>query len=179
MLKFDDLDDVGADDAALHELLTGGQPSEDSYLQDPDPEYGKPRLEDRIFPDPDPAPRTAASGKRVTQTIRKDIRGKVAMLLTVAGATWSSRDATCGNALIESIPDSEQDERIGVATALTDLICDSPDVVKWFTTSGRYMKWLTLAMAVQPVLTTVFHHHVTHAITDDESTPDWSGYGAG
>lgn len=177
MLKFHALEDVGADDAELRALLDG-EPSIPDFTPDPDPDYGKPTLEDRVFPEPSTKTTPAASGKRVTQTVRKDVRGKLAMLLTVAGSTLATRDQHCGNALVAAIPDAD-DDTPGIATALADLICDSPDLVKWFTTSGKYMKWLTLAMAVQPVLTTVFHHHITHVITDDDTPPDWSGYGTG
>lgn len=168
------------DDAdKIQRFINGGtynDPDDVEFEQDPEPGYEKPSFEDRVIPD---FTTTTVASKRVTQAIRKDVKGKVAMFLTVAGATWAGRDPVCGQTLVQAIPDQEDEDGVsaGIATALTDIICDSPDVVKWFTSSGKYMKWLTLAMAVQPVLTTAFHHHVTHAISNEPQEPeDWSGY---
>lgn len=150
-----------------------------TFAEDPDPWADEPKqnLADKVFPD-DPF----KAAKKVTQAVRKDVKGKVAMFLTIAGATWAGRDQHCGTALLEAVPDQADEEggtSAGIATALTDIICDSPDVVKWFTSSGKYMKWLTLAMAVQPVVQTAFHHHITHAITDEPVEQGWSQYTVG
>lgn len=173
-LKFgEELEDVGHDDAELQALLAPTQQEE--IQRDPEPVYEEPvGFEDRLFPD-EPRPRP----KPVTKALQKDIKGKVAMLLMVPGSMWAGRDEHCGGAFLDAIPDdvdAEGDATPGIASALTDIICDSPDMVKWFTTSGKYMKWFTLAMAVQPVLATAFHHHVTHAIQDTPQEQDFSQY---
>lgn len=161
--------------------------NDEGQTSDPEPGYmdAKTPMEDRIFPD---EPVKSAPPKRVNLSTRKDIRGKVAMLLTVPGSMWAGRDPHCGGAFLEAIPDQvgevindqgelEEATSPGIATALTDIICESPDVVNWFTSSGKYMKWLTLAMAVQPVLATAFQHHVTHSLASTEETSDdWSRY---
>lgn len=181
-----DVKDVTADEDALESLLKGSEtpaPTWDGIQaaalgEDPYRDYEKPGIEEVVFPDdPKPLP------KKVAAATRKDIRGKVAMLLTGAALPLRQRDPVCVGALIEAIPDQtdeDGDTQVGIASALTDLICDSPDMVKWFTASGKYMKWFTLMMTVQPVLTVAFHHHVTHAIGDEDTvadTPDWSQYG--
>lgn len=144
------------------------------YAADPDPGYGY-SLADRIIPDT-----PAMSPPKITQAVRKDIRAKVAMLLGIVAAGWEARDPHCGGALGMSIPDQENDDETtspGIATALTDIFCDSPDIVNWFTTSGKYMKWLTLAMTLQSFVSTVIAHHITHRLRDEGTPePDWSVY---
>lgn len=182
MLRIQELDDVTDSADGLSDLLESATPEAaeegQDYAPDPEPHFGT-SFEDRVFGD-----KTAdkPDGRRVTVATRKDIRGKVTMLLAIAGVTWSARDPQCGGALLACAPDRETPDgvAVGIATAITDLICDSPDLVKFFTSSGRYMKWLTLAMSVQPVLQMVFGHHVSHTVADDvESEQDWSQYGAG
>lgn len=154
---------------------------EETMPQDPEPGWDKPSLADRFMS----SERPSASGtppKKVTVAVRKDIKAKTAMLLTVFGGAWSARDPYCGPALVKAIPDQMTDEGVapGVASALTDIFCDSPDIVHWFTSGGSYLKWFTLAMALQPVLTTAAAHHVTHRLggndEDPGAAPDWSQY---
>lgn len=145
--------------------------------EDPDPGYGRESIADRLFPDDD-----FDKPVRVTQALKKDVRGKLAMLLGITGAAWSNRDQICGGMLLQSIPDRVDDESgeqvPGLATAIADIVCDSPDMVKWFTTSGKYMKWITLALAAQPVLTVIAGHHVMHTITEEpQDERDYSGFG--
>ncbi|HJP74917.1 MAG TPA: hypothetical protein VJ914_11645, partial [Pseudonocardiaceae bacterium] len=124
--------------------------------------------------------------KRVTQAVQKDIRGKVAMLLSVGGAAWAARDPYCGGGLLDTIPDRPVydedgptgDTSPGLATALTDIFIESPEIVNWFTTSGKYMKWLTLATVLQPLLVKLWAHHISHSVKDEQAPPDWSMYAA-
>lgn len=149
------------------------------FAADPDPDYGRSSIADKVFPDHPLPP------KKITQAVQRDIRGKVAMLLTVAGAGWKARDPYCGGEFLGSIPDhvlvddeGNTEFAPGLASALTDIFIDSPDIVSWFTTSGKYMKYLTLAMVVQPLLTKLWAHHIAHSVQDDgEQAPqDWSMY---
>lgn len=188
-LKFGDELDT---DGWLESELNGTAPVS------PDPPLpGSPGFSD-LTPDPEPdfGPRpTGAAGDKVTaglfdapkrgvtKAIRSDVKGKVAFLLMMGGTTLAARDAHCGNALLASIPDQELPDGTtsGLAAAITDLVVDSPDLVRWFTSSGKFSKWLTLATVVQPIAVTAFQHHVTHAIggEDPGQQPDWSAYGAG
>jgi hypothetical protein len=182
--KIEGLDDVTADDAALSDLLTapvGAEVGQDGELgelgelaADPDPGYAPPALEDRIFGDPD------RPARRVSQTVRKDIRGKIAMLLVMVGGGLAARDPHCGGAVLDAIADHDTPEgpQDGIATALADLVCDSPDMVKWFTSSGRYLKWFNLALAIQPVVQMGFAHHVSHSVSDEDQGDDWGRYAA-
>lgn len=176
MLSFTAVDDVTDDPSQMDALLNDGTDQGISFEPDPDPGYDQVPLEDRFFPDPSIAGKHA--GPRVTATVRKDIRGKVGLFLSLLGTAWATRDEPCGTILVESIPDRETPDGTvpGIASALADIFCDSPELVRWFTAGGGYMKWLNLAVAVQPVLTTLFHHHITHTISDDGDDPDYSRY---
>ena len=110
-------------------------------------------------PDPEPA-KAPGRGKasrgrapKVTDAVRKDIRGKTALGLSMLATAFAVRDPVCGPVALEIVPD--------VADALADIFCDSPDVVAFFTASaGGYMKWIKLAVAVQPLATVAWQHHV-------------------
>ena len=85
------------------------------------------------------------------------------------------RDPWCGTAFVHQRP--------AIAEALTDIVCDSADLVEWFTgPAGGFMKYLTLAAALQPVAVTIYGHHVAHTIgigTEAEQKPqDMSRYAA-
>lgn len=182
------LDDVSTDEEALADFLDlarsraatddEGPLFSDADLRgvsfdaDPDPGFGKPGIEDKIIPDSafDPP-----KGRAVSARIQKDVRAKTAFMLTAVGGVWQSRDRHCGGVFMDSVPE--------VSEALADIFCDSPDIVKWFTASGKYMKYMTLVMALQPVVTTIAAHHVFHSIDEQNDEPgaaaDWSQYRAG
>lgn len=111
---------------------------------------------------------------RVTATIRKDINAKISLGLELPGRIWQARDPWCGGAFIHQRP--------AIADALTDIVCDSADLVDWFTgPAGGFMKYLKLAAALQPVAVVVYGHHVTHTIGEKQGQreqPDMSRYAA-
>lgn len=179
LLFADQIDDVSEDPAEIAELLDsladfdGGLRDDiaaGSFLEDPDPGYDKPSVAERVI-----GSKGSKTGgaRKPSAAVRKDIRAKVAIFLSMGGTVWESRDAHCGGALLSSVPETSD--------ALTDIFCDSPDIVNWFTASGKYMKWLNLAAALQPVAATMFSHHVSHSLRDEEpgAEPDWSQYRAG
>ena len=98
------------------------------------------------------------------------------MLLLPAGAVWQTRDPECGSSFVNNTPD--------IADAMTDIIVDSPDLVRWFTgTGGSFMKYFKLLMALQPVAMTVVQHHVMHKKSEEinqdapvDANSDWTGY---
>ncbi len=106
------------------------------------------------------------------------------MLLMVIGGTWASRDPYCGQALVDAIPDRgwpADDDAVseGLASSLTELVCGSPELVRWFSAGGRYLKWMSVAMAVQPVVQAMVAHHITHSADADAPAGDqqWAQYG--
>lgn len=162
------LDDVSADDDELSALLGDANEDDPSYEADPEPGWDEPqptKLGEKITAK---IRTTAARPVRVTAAVRKDVRGKTAMLLMLGARTWAARDEICGSAALEAVPD--------VSAALADILCDSPDIVRWFSAGTGYMKWLNLAMALQPVGEAVWSHHIAHSIDDAGREQDWSAY---
>jgi hypothetical protein len=109
----------------------------------------------------DPEPAKAPKGAKVprerrpkiTDSVRRDIRGKVSLMLMMPAAVFARRDEVCGPVLLGQIPE--------IADALTEVLIDSPDVVAFFTAAGgRYMKWVALGTALEPVATVAWQHHV-------------------
>lgn len=128
-------------------------------------------------PDPEPvkAPRNSSgkAGKgrapKVTDAVRRDMRGKLALMLTMPAAVFARRDEICGEVLLGQVPD--------ITDALVDILADSPDVVAFFTAGGgQYMKWIALATALEPVATIAWQHHIIHKNDTPGGGPDgWNG----
>ena len=98
--------------------------------------------------------RKSSSPARVTQAVRKDVHAKISFMLTMGGAAWEMRDQPCGGTFLHQEP--------AITSALAKIVCDSPDLLVWFTTGGNYIKWLDLAMALLPVGQCAWSHHVQH-----------------
>lgn len=129
------------------------------------PVNGDPPLEPAPDLDPDPDPRhpkrgaalRLAAAAKVTAAVRKDIKAKTALFLSVPATAFEQRDPVCGAVALEVVPD--------VAEALTDIFCDSPDVVAFFTSAGGgFMKWMQLAVAIQPLAQIAYAHHIARSI---------------
>jgi hypothetical protein len=172
-------EDITSDPDELKRLLEpetadGLDEEDDELAADPDPGWENPSLGERLKN----GAKAAAGGnglppKKVTATVRKDVRAKVAMFLQVGASAWAVRDPLCGGAMVQAVPD--------VSDALTDILCDSPAMVRWLTTGGASMKWLGLAVALQPVAAAVVGHHITHSIGEDQADlqqADWAQYAA-
>jgi hypothetical protein len=183
------LTDISADETELAEFLElarsresaagdnvvngQGEDSDEGYdfEADPDPGFGRESFGETLFGG-DSDNIAGPKAPRVTVKIRKDIQAKTALFLSMGGTVWERRDQVCGGTFVESVPD--------VSEALTDIFCDSPDIVRWFTAAGGFMKWLTLAQALQPVMASIVGHHITHSIADGEPVEqDWSAYATG
>lgn len=104
---------------------------------------------------------------RVTKRIRDDIEGKVAMIIMMTSMLLQTKDPICGQALENNGPN--------IAAKFVPIICKSPELVRWFTKGGNYTAWLDLCMALWPVLTVAFSHHVSHSI----ATPNTGANGQG
>jgi hypothetical protein len=125
------------------------------------PAEDEPAAEVPLGPDPQPGPlrdtRPRGAHHKITATIRKDIDAKVGIMLEIPGRIWEARDPLCGAVFVQQLP--------ATRGALTDLICQSPDMVAWFTgVGGGFMLYLNLLAALQPVAVTVYAHHISHAI---------------
>jgi hypothetical protein len=140
--------------------------------------------DDVLPPDPKPgkrtararAPRPAASATKATSAQRKQVEDSVQLLLTLVGGGISMRDRVCGPAI------SAQAE--AVAKAATPIICRNPAMLVWFTGGAGLMDVIGLLMAFQPVIATVWSHHVTKSTVHDghqghEGVPvDYSAFAA-
>jgi hypothetical protein len=81
----------------------------------------------------------------------------------VPGQIWKARDPLCGGVFVEQIPET--------ADAFTDIVCDSADLLAFFSgPGGNFMKALKAGAALMPVVQVVAAHHVYHSI--DEQQPD-------
>jgi hypothetical protein len=108
------------------------------------------------------AVRGAAKAVRVTAGIRADINAKISMPLEIGGRIWQARDSLCGGTFVQQRPE--------IAYALTDIICDSADLVAFFTGPvGGFMKYLNLGAALWPVVEVGMAHHVYHSIALEDA----------
>jgi hypothetical protein len=113
--------------------------------------------------------RAAARPPRITAAVRGDIDAKISFALEIPGRLWQARDPVCGSVFVEQRPE--------ISAALTDIICQSADLVAWFTgPGGNFMMVLNLMAACWPVVTMAMAHHVYHSIED---TPQGDGQGEG
>lgn len=114
-----------------------------------------------LGPDPQPGPlrdtRPRGAHHKITAAVRKDIEAKVGLMLEVPGRVWEARDPLCGGTFVQQLP--------ATRAAFASLVCESPDMVAWFTgVGGGFMKWLDVLVALQPVGLVVWGHHIAHTI---------------
>ena len=113
---------------------------------------------------------------KITAATRKDIASQLQLMLYVPGKVWEARDPWCGGMFAHQMPDT--------VDALTDIICDSPDLVAFFAgPGGSFMKYLKLITALQPVGVMAWQHHIAHAVGGPEADgqaprPDMAAYAA-
>jgi len=123
-------------------------------------------------------PRTRTRAKtgppKLTQAIRGDILAKISLGLEIPGRVWQARDPVCGTAFVEQRPE--------IAQSLTQIVCQSPALVEWFTgPGGAFMLYLDLMAAVWPVVTMMLAHHVYHTVEagpGEPVQPDYRQYAA-
>lgn len=118
-----------------------------------------------------------ASNIVVTKAVARDIQGKVAFLLSMPASMLQPIDPVCFPVLLEQTPE--------ISAKLTPIICQSPDMVKFFTKGAGFILWLNLAVSVWPVVQVVIAHHLSkRQETDANGNPiphpvhDYSKYTA-
>jgi hypothetical protein len=115
-----------------------------------------------------------AKPTRVTAGVRGDINAKISFALEIPGRIWQARDPACGGTFVEQRPQ--------ISDALTEIVCQSPDLIAWFAGSGgQFMLWMNLAAACWPVATVIMAHHVYHTLEElpaDAQQPDYGQYAA-
>jgi len=119
-------------------------------------------------------PAAARRGGKVTAAVRGDINAKISFALEVPGRLWQARDPLCGGVFIQQRPE--------IADALTDIVCESADLVAFFAgPGGAFMRYLALGAAVMPVVQVVAAHHVYHSLEQQQAdplAPDYDQYAA-
>ena len=144
--------------------------------RDPEPEEPAEEARPIGWPPAGGGQRRSQSRVRVTASVRKDIDAKLRLMLMVPGKLWEIRDPLCGGTFMRQ----EQD----IAAALTSIVCDSADLVAFFTgPAGGFMKYLELLTALQPVAMMIWAHHIAHSITlppqdGQQPQPDMARYAA-
>jgi hypothetical protein len=125
---------------------------------DPPPAHGKRqwRRQERAATPPKPG--------RVTATVRNDVQAKVSILLGVPGSVWQARDPLCGGEFMAGLPQT--------SAAFTAWICQSADLLAWFTgPGGNFMMILDILAALMPTASLVMAHHVYHSVEMAEGPP--------
>lgn len=96
---------------------------------------------------------------KVTAAVRRDIAGKLAFWLSIPAEPWMRLDPYCGDAYAQQVDQ--------IALKAAPLICQSPDLVRWFAKSSTFIMWTELGMACRPVAEAVIAHHITRRIVLD------------
>jgi hypothetical protein len=119
-----------------------------------------------------------ADAIRITAAVRRDIEGKLAFWLSMGIDMWQMLDPYCAGVAADNVDK--------VSRKAAPLICQSPDLVRWFSRANGFMLWTELGMSVKPIIAAVIAHHVTKSVTEirtaDGKTAtqkaDWSAYTA-
>jgi hypothetical protein len=98
---------------------------------------------------------------KITKAVQADITGKLAFWLSIPAEPWLRVDPYCGGAYA-----SQVDE---IALKMAPLVCQSPDLVRWFSKSSTFIMWTELGIAVRPVAEAIIAHHVTKRISLDSN----------
>jgi len=157
----DDLDNEGGADPtgqpAGHEPAAAPPADLDEAREragrDPEPRHlvGRTRRGRPAKPKPDKQPAV-----KVTAAVRADIEGKLAFWLSIPAEPWMRVDPYCGGTYAENVDN--------IALKVAPLVCQSPDLVRWFSKSTTFILWTELGIAVRPVVEAVIAHHVTKRI---------------
>ena len=98
---------------------------------------------------------------KITKAVQADITGKLAFWLSIPAEPWLRVDPYCGGAYAGQVDE--------IAVKMAPLICQSPDLVRWFSKSTTFIMWTELGIAVRPVVEAIIAHHVTKRIALDSN----------
>lgn len=99
---------------------------------------------------------TQKSSSRVTASEKKDVQGKISMLLLPPAAIWGRYDEYCGSAFAKVIPQLSAD--------LAEIFADNAEIMAWFASGAGWMKYLKLLNTLQPVGEMMWAHHIAHTV---------------
>jgi hypothetical protein len=98
---------------------------------------------------------------KITNAVKADITGKLAFWLSIPAEPWLRVDPYCGGAYAAQVDE--------IAVKMAPLVCQSPDLVRWFSKSSTFIMWTELGIAVRPVVEAIIAHHVTKRISLDSN----------
>ena len=157
--------------------LKGNVREVDETLDVPDDLSGLDEEGDLLQPDPPPARRTAKAPRkaapRPTKAVQSQVADALTMMITLPAGIMAFRDPFCSAAVLENADN--------IVAKLVPIVCRNPAMLRWFTEGAGYMDFFALATAVAPVARTIWAHHVTHSIGEEETdgdTEDYSHYTA-
>lgn len=113
---------------------------------------------------------------RITAAVRRDIEGKLAFWGSVGVDMWALVDPYCADAAASCLAKS--------ARTATPLICQSPQLVEFFTRASGFMLWTEFLLSLKPLLVAFAAHHVTKSVRHPDAgelagdPADWSAYSA-
>lgn len=160
----------------LLERLKGdvNEPENPAEIPDVIPQEWMPELQQDPEPGKTRAPRTklrqATTSGNVTPALRKRISAEIEAYIQFAAIPLVMRDETCGGVLHEQAQP--------IAEAITTILSRYPDLAHKFLATGVLGDWLKLGVVLQPVIKTVWDHHVVRkpAEGDTGEQPDFSAY---
>lgn len=115
---------------------------------------------------PDPKPRRdkrrnySGPAKKATAAEKRQINDAMKLMLLTLGGGIAFRDPHCGGAITSNAEN--------IAEKAVPLIARNPAWVAWFCGSTGFLDVMGLLIALRPVAGTVWGHHVTHSIGDEQ-----------
>lgn len=130
--------------------------------------------------DSDPAPtatkkrrgRPAGSGTSRKANLEKEVAQELGMYIMLGAAPFQLRDPICAGAVMQQSQD--------IGNALAAIVIDSPAAMRFLRAGGSAAKYLKLAMALAPVVTTVREHHFGgNSDAESNNGNEFAGYPQG
>lgn len=157
----------------LLERLSGGSSVEPDELDTEIPDDASEldaEPDDLLPPDPPPVRKSKmrsapAPSPKTTAGQRKTVKDAWSVLLGAPAGLIAIKDPICGGAAVDQVD--------ALAAALTKVTCRNPAMLAWFVgDAAPWMDWLAVVMAVRPIVSTVWGHHVSHSLGQEDETDD-------
>lgn len=156
----------GIENDADNESVDSGDFASDEPELEQDPKPGK--IRGGKFKAPKPIVKTKA-----TAADKRAVADTLTMLIKLGGGAFAMRDPVCGGAIVDGAD--------AVVNSLVPIVLRNPAMLAWFTGGSGVMDVIGILLAFQPIIGTIWGHHVSHSIGDDEGkgTPvDYSAFTA-
>jgi len=132
------------------------------------PEWSMDAARDAVPDDPEPSYQDKQTTStevtkptmHLTGTQKKDIEAKLLFWLELGTMMLAPLDQVCVPVASQHAPN--------IAKKMLPIICQSEEMVQWFTKAGNFALWADLAMACWPVISAIIAHHITKTIENKE-----------